>query len=128
MFFRFSRRLFNFRQVLLPAAIWTSLHVARASTKENELINQKLTKKINELHHHNKDLSKFINDDFKDNVVIFSGNSNKPLAQEIAQILGIQLGDIKVGRFADGEVSIEVKENVRSKNIYIVQSTCPPVN
>lgn len=61
-------------------------------------------------------------------MLIFSGNSNKPLAGEIADILGIKLGDIKVGRFSDGEVSIEVKENVRSKNIYIIQSTCPPVN
>ena len=48
-------------------------------------------------------------------MVVFSGNSNKKLAEEIAEILKIKLGDIKVGRFADGEVSIEVRENVRSK-------------
>jgi ribose-phosphate pyrophosphokinase len=61
-------------------------------------------------------------------MVIFGGNSNDPLAREIADILKIELGNIKVGRFNDGEVSIEVKDNVRSKNVYIIQSTSPPVN
>ena len=61
-------------------------------------------------------------------MVVFSGNSNRILAEEIAEILKIDLGDIKVGRFSDGEVSIEVRENVRSKNVFIIQSTCPPVN
>lgn len=40
----------------------------------------------------------------------------------------VDLGQIKVGRFADGEVSIEIGDNVRSKNVFIIQSTCPPVN
>lgn len=61
-------------------------------------------------------------------MVVFSGNSNRILAEEIAEILKIDLGDIKVGRFSDGEVSIEVRENVRAKNVFIIQSTCPPVN
>lgn len=61
-------------------------------------------------------------------MVVFSGNSNKSLAEEISDILNIKLGDIKVGRFNDGEVSIEVKANVRSKEVFIVQSTCTPVN
>jgi ribose-phosphate pyrophosphokinase len=61
-------------------------------------------------------------------MVIFTGNSNDALAREIAEILKIELGNIKVGRFNDGEVSIEVKDNVRSKNVYIIQSTSPPVN
>lgn len=61
-------------------------------------------------------------------MLIFSGNSNKTLAEEIAEILKIDLGRIKVGRFNDGEVSIEVIDNVRAKNIFIIQSTCPPVN
>ena len=59
---------------------------------------------------------------------MISGNSNKPLAEEIANLLGIKLADSKIGRFADGEVSIEIKENVRAKSAYIIQSTCPPVN
>lgn len=62
------------------------------------------------------------------NMVIFTGNSNKALAEEIAEILKVDLGQIKVGRFADGEVSIEIGDNVRSKNVFIIQSTCPPVN
>ena len=61
-------------------------------------------------------------------MVIFTGNSNEALAKEIADILRITLGSIKVGRFNDGEVSIEVKDNVRSKDVYIIQSTSPPVN
>ncbi len=61
-------------------------------------------------------------------MLIFTGNSNKALAEEIAEILKIELGNIKVGRFTDGEVSIEVKDNVRSKNVFIIQSTCTPVN
>lgn len=61
-------------------------------------------------------------------MVIFTGNSNDALAKEIAEILKIELGNLKVGRFNDGEVSIEVKDNVRSKNVYIIQSTSPPVN
>ena len=61
-------------------------------------------------------------------MLIFSGNSNKTLAEEIAEILKIDLGRIKVGRFNDGEVSIEVIDNVRAKNIFIIQSTSPPVN
>lgn len=43
---------------------------------------------------------------FRQNVVVISGNSNKPLAEEIANLLGIKLADSKIGRFADGEVSI----------------------
>ena len=61
-------------------------------------------------------------------MVIFTGNSNKALAEEIAEILKVDLGQIKVGRFNDGEVSIEIGDNVRAKNVYIIQSTCPPVN
>ena len=61
-------------------------------------------------------------------MVIFTGNSNEALAKEIADILKIELGNIKVGRFNDGEVSIEVKDNVRSKDVFIIQSTSPPVN
>lgn len=61
-------------------------------------------------------------------MVIFTGNSNEALAREIAETLKIELGSIKVGRFNDGEVSIEVRDNVRSKDVYIIQSTSPPVN
>lgn len=62
------------------------------------------------------------------NMKIFSGNSNAPLASEIAQLLGKELGKITVARFADGEVNVQVHENVRGKDVYIVQSTSPPVN
>jgi hypothetical protein len=61
-------------------------------------------------------------------MVVFSGNANPRLAEEIAALLGVQLGRITVGRFADGEVNVQVHDNVRGKDVYIVQPTCAPVN
>lgn len=59
---------------------------------------------------------------------IFSGNGNMALALEIGRYLGINLGKATVGKFADGEVNIQIHENVRGKDCYIIQPTCPPVN
>lgn len=61
-------------------------------------------------------------------IKIFSGNSNKGLAQEIAQCLGLPMGLCQVGRFSDGEISVNIGETVRGRDVFIVQSTCPPVN
>jgi ribose-phosphate pyrophosphokinase len=60
--------------------------------------------------------------------IIFSGNSNPILSQKICDYLNVQLGGEKVKRFSDGEIQIEIDENVRSKDIYVIQSTCSPVN
>ena len=62
------------------------------------------------------------------NMMIFSGNANRDLAQRIARHLTLPLSKIQAGRFSDGEISIEIMENVRGRDVYIVQSTCPPVN
>lgn len=59
---------------------------------------------------------------------LFSGNGNMGLSLEIAKILGINLGKATVGQFADGEINVQIHENVRGKDIYIIQPTCPPVN
>ena len=59
---------------------------------------------------------------------LFSGNGNMALSLEIAQILGINLGKATVGRFADGETNVMIHENVRGKDVYVIQPTCPPVN
>lgn len=59
---------------------------------------------------------------------IFSGNGNMSLALEIAKNLGINLGKATVGRFADGEVNVVIHENVRGKDVYVIQPTCTPVN
>ena len=59
---------------------------------------------------------------------LFSGNANRPLAEEIAQHLRLQLGDAEVSRFSDGEVYVQINENVRGEDVFIVQPTCPPVN
>lgn len=62
------------------------------------------------------------------NVAILAGNANPELSQQIARQMGVPLGKIQVGRFSDGEINIEVMENIRGRDIFIVQSTCPPVN
>eukprot|EP00597_Dinobryon_sp_UTEXLB2267_P015296 CAMPEP_0170116126 /NCGR_PEP_ID=MMETSP0020_2-20130122/12026_1 /TAXON_ID=98059 /ORGANISM="Dinobryon sp., Strain UTEXLB2267" /LENGTH=300 /DNA_ID=CAMNT_0010344069 /DNA_START=1157 /DNA_END=2059 /DNA_ORIENTATION=- len=59
---------------------------------------------------------------------LFTGNSNKLLAADIANQLGMSLGKINVTHFADGEVNVIVNENVRGKDVYIIQPTSPPVN
>lgn len=59
---------------------------------------------------------------------IFSGNSNIPLAREICGHLAVPLGAAKVRSFSDGEVMVEIGENVRGRDVYIVQSTCAPAN
>lgn len=60
--------------------------------------------------------------------MVFTGNANPVLAQEVAQQLGISLGAVDVGRFSDGEVTVEIKQNVRAKDVFVVQSTCAPTN
>ena len=62
------------------------------------------------------------------NTVLFTGNANPVLAQEIATHLGIELGRAMVGRFSDGEVSIEIRQNVRARDVFVVQPTCSPTN
>ncbi len=61
-------------------------------------------------------------------LTIFSGNANPPLAEEICKHVGIAPGDSKVSRFADGEIFVEIGENVRGVNCFIVQPTCAPTN
>jgi ribose-phosphate pyrophosphokinase len=59
---------------------------------------------------------------------LFSGNANRPLAEEIAQHLHMRLGDADVSRFSDGEVYVQINENVRGQDVFVIQPTCPPVN
>ena len=61
-------------------------------------------------------------------VRIFSGNSNPELARSICGYLGTELGRARVGRFSDGETRIEIDESVRGADVYVIQSTCTPVN
>jgi ribose-phosphate pyrophosphokinase len=62
------------------------------------------------------------------NTVLFTGNANPVLAQEIATQLGVQLGQADVGRFSDGEVTVEIHQNVRARDVFVVQSTCAPTS
>jgi ribose-phosphate pyrophosphokinase len=62
------------------------------------------------------------------NTVLFTGNANPVLAQEIATHLGVQLGQADVGRFSDGEVTVEIHQNVRARDVFVVQSTCAPTS
>ncbi len=61
-------------------------------------------------------------------LVLFAGNSNPELAKDVCRHIGIKLGDAEIKRFSDGEIQIEVRENVRGKDVFILQSTCTPVN
>jgi len=62
------------------------------------------------------------------NTVLFTGNANPALAQDIATHLSIGLGKAKVARFSDGEVDVEIEQNVRARDIFVVQPTCRPTN
>jgi len=62
------------------------------------------------------------------NVSILAGNANVELSQKIARIMGVPLGKAQVGTFSDGEINIEIMENMRGRDVFIIQSTCPPVN
>src|SRR5258708_17164658 len=59
---------------------------------------------------------------------IFTGNSNRPLAEEICQKINEPLGEATVTSFPDGESFVKIDENVRGHDVYIIQSTCPPTN
>ena len=63
-----------------------------------------------------------------DNLRIFSGNGNRQLADNICKYLNIPLGRAVVGRFSDGEINVKILDNIRNRDVFIVQSTCPPVN
>lgn len=63
-----------------------------------------------------------------DKIRVFTGNSNPVLAQKICEGLGVPLGNARVKTFSDGEVMVEIGENVRGRDVYVVQSTCAPTN
>jgi ribose-phosphate pyrophosphokinase len=59
---------------------------------------------------------------------IFTGTAHKELAQEVAECLGIGIGEATVSRFSDGEIQVRLKENVRGSDVFVIQPTCTPVN
>jgi ribose-phosphate pyrophosphokinase len=63
-----------------------------------------------------------------DSLMVFTGNANPKLAQDVVRHLNIHLGRATVGRFSDGEIMVEILENVRGKDVFILQSTCAPTN
>src|SRR5256714_8530170 len=63
-----------------------------------------------------------------DNLMVFTGNANPKLAQRVAKNLNIQLGKATVSKFSDGEIMVELLENVRGKDVFVLQSTCAPTN
>jgi ribose-phosphate pyrophosphokinase len=62
----------------------------------------------------------------KQNLLVFTGNANRPLAQAVCRQLGIPLGKALVGQFSDGEVQVEIEENVRRQEVFVIQPTCAP--
>jgi ribose-phosphate pyrophosphokinase len=63
-----------------------------------------------------------------DGITLITGNSNRPLAAEVAGFLGIHVCDTTIGRFSDGEISVRINENIRGSDVFVLQSTCMPVN
>lgn len=63
-----------------------------------------------------------------DRIKLFTGNANRSLAKEIADVLGISLGEAAVETFSDGEITVQINENVRGYDVFVVQPTCMPVN
>ncbi|MCB1866377.1 MAG: ribose-phosphate diphosphokinase [Chromatiales bacterium] len=61
-------------------------------------------------------------------MIVFAGNSNRPLAEAVTAYLNLSLGRAYVGRFSDGEIQVEIEENVRGRDVFVVQSTCAPTN
>jgi len=64
----------------------------------------------------------------KGEIKLFTGNSNRPLAEAISVHLGVPLGGAEIGRFSDGEVQVEITENVRGGDVFVIQSTSMPTN
>jgi ribose-phosphate pyrophosphokinase len=64
----------------------------------------------------------------KDEVIIFAGSSNPGLAADVCRYLGTKLASAEIGRFSDGEIEVEITENVRGGDVFVVQSTSPPTN
>ncbi len=62
------------------------------------------------------------------NIKIFTANASSDLAKKIAEHLGVSLGDAQVGKFSDGEIYVNINETVRGSDVFVVQSTCDPVN
>src|SRR5690606_16022303 len=62
------------------------------------------------------------------NLKIFSGNTNPEFAQKVAEAAGVKLGSCQIGRFADGEIQVEIHESVRGDSCFVIQSTSTPVN
>ena len=63
-----------------------------------------------------------------DNIMVFTGSANPKLAEQVVSHLNIHLGRATVGRFSDGEVMVDLLENVRGKDVFVLQSTCMPTN
>ena len=63
-----------------------------------------------------------------DNMLVFTGNANRELAEQVVRHLGLPLGKAVIGSFSDGEVMVEIMENVRGKDVFILQPTCKPSN
>lgn len=64
----------------------------------------------------------------QEKLTVFTGNANPQLAKDICKHLGIALGAALVGRFSEGEIQVRIDQNVRGKDIFVIQPTCPPIN
>ena len=63
-----------------------------------------------------------------DGLSVLCGNANPVLTENICKCLGISVTEVLVGRFSEGEIRVQIKENIRGKDVFIIQPTCPPTN
>ncbi|MCK5881715.1 MAG: ribose-phosphate pyrophosphokinase-like domain-containing protein, partial [Sinobacterium sp.] len=61
-------------------------------------------------------------------MMVFSGNANLQLAEDVVEKLGLKLGDAEVSKFSDGETAVQINENARGKDVFVFQPTCAPTN
>ncbi|GMI57723.1 hypothetical protein ScalyP_jg2321 [Parmales sp. scaly parma] len=112
-----SLKFFNLSGLTATASCESSQTVGQINTEANDVLAQQaLESKVAKTKRHNAGMK------------IFAGNGNLALGTEVCKLLGINLGRATVGSFADGEVNIQIHENVRGKDCYILQPTSPPVN
>ena len=66
--------------------------------------------------------------DINESMKVFAGNATSRLAESVCGYLGMPVGKSKVGKFSDGEIQVEIQENVRGHDVFVIQSTCAPTN
>ena len=107
-----------FSNLLTKLSFYVSCKTSSRTLEKGQWVKKKAEKKKKNRQHTKE----------KNNMKIFTGNANPDFAKKVAKHLNVSLGDCEVSHFADGEIRVSIKENVRGSDVFIIQSTCAPVN